>query len=73
MKSILDTVASFALRLRQLAQRRGISLNKLVEELSMRTLAETDAEAAFLIRAARGDRNRGLAILDELDRKHGKQ
>lgn len=73
MKSILETIVSFALRLRQLAQRRGISLNKLVEELSTRALAEADAETAFLVRAARGDRNRGLAILDELDHKHGKQ
>ena len=54
-------------RLKQLAARRGTSLNKLFEEFSTRALAEADAEARFLARAARGDVRAGLALLDRLD------
>ena len=55
-------------RLRQLASRRGVSLNKLFEELSTRALVETDAETRFRLRAARADTQGGLAVLDKLDR-----
>ena len=55
-------------RLKQLAARRGLSLNKLFEELSTRALVETDAETRFRLRAARGDPAAGLAVLDKLDR-----
>jgi len=58
-------------RLKMLASRRGTSLNKLFEEFSVKALAEFDAENRFRLRAARGDRARGLEILDELDRRHG--
>ena len=58
-------------RLRALAKRRGVSLNKLFEEFAARAIAEADVEARFRIRAERGDPARGLAILDELDRHHG--
>ena len=54
-------------RLKLLAARRGTSLNKLFEEFSTKTLAEADAEARFLARAARGDRQAGIALLDNLD------
>lgn len=54
--------------LRQLAERRRISMNKLIEELSTVALAEFDAETRFRIRAARGSREEGLRLLDELDR-----
>ena len=54
-------------RLKQLAARRGTSLNKLFEEFSTRALAEADAETRFLARAARGDVAIGLALLDRLD------
>ena len=54
-------------RLKQLAARRGTSLNKLFEEFSTRALAEADAETRFLARAARGDVATGLALLDRLD------
>jgi predicted transcriptional regulator len=54
-------------RLKTLAGRRGISLNKLMEEFSTRAIAEADAEARFIVRAARGDPDRGLALLDKLD------
>ena len=41
-------------RLRELARRRRISINKLFEELSTAGLAEFDAETRFRAMAARG-------------------
>jgi len=55
-------------RLKALAERRGMSLNKLFEEMSTKLIAEFDAEARFRARAARGDVAKGLDILDRLDR-----
>ena len=55
-------------RLRRLAERNGVSLNKLVEEWASIALAQFDAETRFVARAARGDIKRGLALLDKLDR-----
>jgi predicted transcriptional regulator len=54
-------------RLRLLAQRNGVSLNKLVDEWASMTLVQFDAETRFLARATRGDARRGLALLDKLD------
>ena len=54
-------------RLKALAARRGTSLNKLFEEFSARALAEADVEASFIARAACGDVETGLALLDKLD------
>jgi len=54
-------------RLRLLAQRNGVSLNKLVDEWASMTLAQFDAETRFLARAARGSARRGLALLDKLE------
>jgi len=56
-------------RLRQLAERRKISMNKLLDELSTIALAEFDAETRFRARAARGSREEGLRLLDVLDRE----
>ena len=53
-----------------MAARRGVSLNKLMEELSVRALTEHDTEMGFRMRAARGDAARGLKLLDELDHRH---
>ena len=55
-------------RLRQLARVRRVSVNKLIEELSIAALAEFDAETRFRVRAARGDIKRGMALLAKLDR-----
>jgi predicted transcriptional regulator len=55
-------------RLRRLAERHGISLNKLVDEWASMALAQFDAETRFRARAARGNARRGLALLDKLDR-----
>jgi predicted DNA-binding ribbon-helix-helix protein len=60
-----------SLRLKQLAASRGMSLNKLIEELSTAALAAHDAETRFRVLAASADRNAALDILarlDELDR-----
>ena len=54
-------------RLRRLAERHGVSLNKLVDEWASIALAQFDAETRFLVRAARGSAQRGLALLDKLD------
>ena len=57
-------------RLAAMAARRGLSMNKLIEEISTRALAEHDTEMRFRLRAARGDPALGLKVLDELDRRH---
>ena len=54
-------------RLRNLARARGVSINKLIEELATATLSAHDAEVRFRLLAARGKPERGLAILDRLD------
>ncbi|MEA2599798.1 MAG: hypothetical protein QOF89_790 [Acidobacteriota bacterium] len=56
-------------RLRQLAERRKISMNKLIEEFSTVALTEFDAETRFRARAALGSREEGLKLLDLLDRE----
>ena len=56
-------------RLRRLAERHGVSLNKLVDEWASMALAQFDAETRFLVRSSRGQTSRGLALLDKLDRR----
>ena len=55
-------------RLKALAQSRGISVNKLMEELSTIALTEFDAHTRFQAMAARGNPEQGLKLLDKLDR-----
>jgi hypothetical protein len=55
-------------RLKYLAKSKGISVNKLIEELSTVALAQHDAEVRFRALAARGSAERGLKLLDKLDR-----
>jgi hypothetical protein len=55
------------MRLKALAKRKNISINKLMEELSTQAIAEFDAETRFRAMAARGDVDKGLVILDKLD------
>ncbi len=54
-------------RLRALAQSRGTTLNRLIDEMTTVMLAEFDAETRFKLRAGRGTRQveRGLALLDK--------
>ena len=64
-------------RLRTLAQTRGMSLNKLIDELATVALAQHDAEVRFRTLAAKGSARVGLALLSKLDKafakaRHGK-
>ena len=54
-------------RLKSLAQSRGLSMNKLVEQLSAHALAAWDTENHFRAMAATGDVNKALLDLDRLD------
>ena len=54
-------------RLKALAKARGMSLNKLIEELGTIALAEYDVETRFRALAAQGNIQEGIAILDKLD------
>ena len=54
-------------RLKELAQARGLSVNKLIEELSTVAIAEFDAYTRFKAIAATGNPEEGLRILSKLD------
>ena len=54
-------------RLKQLAESRGISVNKLIEELSTIALTEFDAYNRFKLMAVQGNLAEGLRLLDKLD------
>lgn len=56
-------------RLKSLAKSRGLSTNKLVEELSAKALAAWDTENHFRAMAATGDLKQALEILNRLDAK----
>lgn len=60
-------------RLRQLAERRRISVNKLIDELSTVALAEFDAETRFRARAALGSPEEALHLLEDLDRRESRE
>ncbi|CAN1213248.1 Toxin-antitoxin system HicB family antitoxin [Tumidithrix helvetica PCC 7403] len=55
------------LRLKKLAESQGLSINKLIEELSTIALVEFDTHTRFKLLAAQGDRELGLKLLDKLD------
>jgi len=44
-----------------------VSVNKLIEELSVAALAQFDAETRFRVRAARANPRQALRLLDKLD------
>lgn len=54
-------------RLKALARANAVSVNKLIDELATVALANFDARVRFQTRAARGDPERALALLDKLD------
>ena len=54
-------------RLKAFAKSRGISVNKLIEELSTAALAEFDAFTRFKAMAVMGNPEIGLQLLDKLD------
>ena len=53
-------------RLRLLAQNRGLSMNKLMDELATVALTQLDAETRFRALAAKGSVKRGLELLDRI-------
>lgn len=56
-------------RLLQLAERRKVSVNKLIDELSTVVLADLDAETRFRTRAALGSPEEALGLLGDLGRR----
>ena len=60
-------------RLQKLAKSQGVSLNRLVDDLSSVALAQHDAELRFQTLAAKGNAQRGLRLLDKLDRALGRK
>ena len=54
-------------RLKEIARQRGMSMNRLMEELSTVTIAQYDGETRFRVLAAWGSVPEGLRILDKLD------
>jgi hypothetical protein len=59
-------------RLRTLAKARGVSLNRLIDELATIALAQHDTKTRFRALAKRGSKQKGLALLDKLDRSFSK-
>jgi hypothetical protein len=55
-------------RLRHLAKARGVSINRLFDELATLALAEFDSETRFRTMAARGSKRTGIALLNKLGR-----
>ena len=60
-------------RLKAMAQSRGVSLNKLFEQLTAQALTENDIELRYRRMAAIGSTERGLELLEELDRSERAQ
>lgn len=56
-------------RLRALAESRGTTLNRLIDDRATAMLAEFDAETRFKLHAAQGEGKieRGLKLLDKAD------
>ena len=55
-------------RLKQYAKERGVSLNRLFDELATIALAQHDAKTRFKLLASKGDAQRGLELLEKLDK-----
>ena len=53
--------------LKVIARQRGMSMNKLIEELPTVAIAQYDAETRFRVMATRGSVEEGLRVLDKLD------
>jgi predicted transcriptional regulator len=56
-------------RLKNVAESRGISVNKFLTEISVQALAAYDTETRFKAMAAEADIPAALAVLDRLDRQ----
>lgn len=60
-------------RLKFLAEKRNMSVNKLFEEFSTMALAEFDTETRFRAQVLRGDSKRGIELLDKIDKHFGRE
>jgi predicted DNA-binding ribbon-helix-helix protein len=60
-------------RLKQMAEMRNISVNKLFEEMATLMLAEQDVRTRLELRKKRGSREGLLAALAGLDKLEGKK
>jgi len=58
-------------RLKSYAKSKNISLNKLFDEFATVALTQYDVQTRFELMASRGDRGKGLKILDKLDAELG--
>lgn len=63
----LGNMPTLTICLRELARRRSMSINKLMEELATISITEVDAETRFRALAARDSAKNGLALLDKQD------
>ena len=54
-------------RLKNVAEARGVSVNKLITEISIQALAAYDTENRFKVMTAEADIPAALAVLDRLD------
>jgi len=54
-------------RLKNYAKSKEISLNKLFDEFATIALTQYDAKVRFDSMASKGDKSRGLELLDKLD------
>ena len=55
-------------RVKNMARQRGVSVSRLLGELTVAAVRQHDTEARFRALAARGSAKEGLAVLDRLDR-----
>ncbi len=55
-------------RLKKYAKSKDISLNKLFDEFATIALTQYDAKTRFEYQANKGDKKRGLELLDKLDK-----
>lgn len=54
-------------RLKQLAESRGISINKLMDEFCTKAISEFDTYNRFQVMAMKGNPEIGLRLLEKLD------
>ena len=56
-------------RLKSYAKSKEISLNKLFDEFATIALTQFDAKTRFDLMVVKGNKNRGLELLNKLDRE----
>ena len=59
-------------RVRQIANRNGQSINQMINSWADMVIAQSEVEASFLAAAARSNPERGLRLLEKLNRQDRK-